>query len=185
MRGATAGIERKIQDVFPNAHYIHCYAHQLNLIMQQATSHISKLQKRNIDLVHINGCIQQFQQDIQKIRNSLHSMVEQSSGSQPTKRRWALSPEDHEGIAAEVCDTILGHTREHFFTNHLVSATLLQEDRFEQYKMAFPEDSLSNTMKAYPMLNGSKLKPVVVLWSYSSCLWRIILKKSFQRLSLS
>lgn len=43
MRGATAGVQRKIQDVYPNAHYIHCYAHQLNLIMQQATSHISRV----------------------------------------------------------------------------------------------------------------------------------------------
>lgn len=33
MRGATAGVQRKIQDLYPNAHYIHCYAHQLNLIM--------------------------------------------------------------------------------------------------------------------------------------------------------
>ncbi|XP_057193943.1 zinc finger MYM-type protein 1-like [Triplophysa rosa] len=43
MRGATAGVQRKIQDVYPNAHYIHCYAHQLNLIMQKATSHIPKV----------------------------------------------------------------------------------------------------------------------------------------------
>ncbi|KAL0151841.1 hypothetical protein M9458_052842, partial [Cirrhinus mrigala] len=43
MRGATAGVQRKMQDVYPNAHYIHCYAHQPNLIMQQATSHISKV----------------------------------------------------------------------------------------------------------------------------------------------
>ena len=34
MRGATAGVQRKIKDEYPNAHYIHCYAHQLNLIMQ-------------------------------------------------------------------------------------------------------------------------------------------------------
>ncbi len=40
MRGATAGVQRKMQDVYTNAHYIHCYAHQFNLIMQQATSHI-------------------------------------------------------------------------------------------------------------------------------------------------
>ncbi len=46
MRGATAGVQRKMQDVYPNAHYIHCYAHQLNLIMQQATSHISKVRKK-------------------------------------------------------------------------------------------------------------------------------------------
>ncbi|KAI4796154.1 hypothetical protein KUCAC02_029415, partial [Chaenocephalus aceratus] len=57
-----------------------------------------------------------------------------------------------------VCDTILGHTREHFsFTNHFVSATLLQGDSFEEYKMASPEDALRNALKAYPMLNGSKL----------------------------
>ncbi|RXN35740.1 zinc finger MYM-type 1-like protein [Labeo rohita] len=273
MRGATAGVQRKMQDVYPNAHYIHCYAHQLNLIMQQATSHISKvriffsdlggfssffsrspkrtdvldkvvahrlptssnvrwnfhsraintvfehredlircfqsirdsgdfdpvtvreagafamllenqdfkfflqlfhnimphvdllyakLQKKDIDSVHIRGSIQQFQQDIQKIRNSLHSLVDQCSegGSQP-KRRRSLSPEVHERIAAEVCDTILRHTLERFsFTDHLVSATLLQADRFEQYTMAFPEDALSRTLKAYPVLDGrSGLSP--------------------------
>ncbi|KAF3837872.1 hypothetical protein F7725_009640, partial [Dissostichus mawsoni] len=76
----------------------------------------AKLQKKNIDSVHIHGCIQQFQQDIQKIRERFS------------------------------------------FTNHLVSATLLQGDRFEEYKMAFPEDALRKTLKAYPMLNGSKLK---------------------------
>lgn len=43
MRGATAGVQKKVQDVYPNAHYIHCYAHQLNLIMQQATSHICRI----------------------------------------------------------------------------------------------------------------------------------------------
>ncbi|XP_061403240.1 zinc finger MYM-type protein 1-like [Lethenteron reissneri] len=244
MRGATAGVQRKIQDVYPNAHYIRCYAHQLNLIMQQATSHISKtriffsniggfasffskspkrtcfldkvvahrlprssnirwnfhsraintvfehredlihcfesiqdsgdfdpntvreagalamllededfkfflelyhhtmphvdflyakLQKKNIDSVHIKVSIQQFQQEIQKIRNSLHSIGEQSSGSRPTKRRRALSSEDRERIAAE-------------------------GDRFDEYKDTFPEDALSSTMKAYPMLSGSKLK---------------------------
>ncbi|XP_051790305.1 zinc finger MYM-type protein 1-like [Erpetoichthys calabaricus] len=270
MRGAKAGVHRKIQDVYPNAHYIHCYAHQLNLIMQQATSHISKvriffsdlsgfasffsispkrtgildkvvahrlptssnitwnfhsraistvfehkedlihcfesirdsgdfdpntvreagafamlledpdfnfflqlfhhimphvdhlyakLQKRNIDAAHIRECIQQFQQDMQNIRNSVRSMVEQSSGPQPKKRRRTLSSKDHERIAVEVCDTILGHTRERFsFTNHLLSATLLQGERFEQYNMAFPEDALNTTVKAYPMLNRSKLK---------------------------
>ncbi|XP_016394516.1 uncharacterized protein LOC107728744 [Sinocyclocheilus rhinocerous] len=240
MRGTTAGVQRKMQDVYPNAHYIHCYEHQLNLIMQQATSHIpklpidyrqsdgtstavpsiqclstertssavfklyetqvtltllpserqeplpccwririlsfflqlfhnimphvdllyAKLQKDDIDSVHIRGSIQQFQQDIQKIRNSLHSLVDQSSegGSQPKKQR-SLSPEVHERIAAEVCDTVLRHTLERFpFTDHLINATLRQADRFEQYKMVFPEDALSRTLKAYPVLDGSKLK---------------------------
>ncbi|XP_057209014.1 zinc finger MYM-type protein 1-like [Triplophysa rosa] len=279
MRGATAGVQRKIQDVYPNAHYIHCYAHQLNLIMQKATSHIpkvriffsnlggfasffsrspkrtdvldkvvahrlptsssvrwnfhsraintvfehreglircfetirdsgdfdpvttreaggfamlledqdfnfflqlfhnimphvdilyAKLQKKDIDSVHIKGSIQQFQQDIQKIRNSLHSLVNQSSeGASQPKRRRLLSPDVHERIATEVCDTILQHTMERFcFTSHLVSATLLQADRFEQYTVAFPEDALSRTLKAYPVLNGSKLKTELSLIYY-------------------
>ncbi|KAI7804756.1 hypothetical protein IRJ41_017198 [Triplophysa rosa] len=120
----------------------------------------AKLQKKDIDSVHIKGSIQQFQQDIQKIRNSLHSLVNQSSeGASQPKRRRLLSPEVHERIATEVCDTILQHTMERFcFTSHLVSATLLQADRFEQYTVAFPEDALSRTLKAYPVLNGSKLK---------------------------
>lgn len=43
MRGATGGVQRKIMDVYENAHYVHCYAHQLNLIMQQATSHMPRI----------------------------------------------------------------------------------------------------------------------------------------------
>ncbi len=43
MRGSTGRVQRKIMDVCKNAHYIHCYVHQLNLIMQQATSHIPRI----------------------------------------------------------------------------------------------------------------------------------------------
>ncbi|XP_064180996.1 zinc finger MYM-type protein 1-like isoform X1 [Anguilla rostrata] len=43
MRGATGGVQRKVKDVYGSAHYVHCYAHQLNLIMQQATSHIPRI----------------------------------------------------------------------------------------------------------------------------------------------
>ncbi|KAM9354869.1 piRNA biogenesis protein EXD1 [Pholidichthys leucotaenia] len=63
------------------------------------------------------------------------------------------------GFDAEVCDTILGCTRKRFaLSDHLVSATLLQGDRFEEYHKAFPAVGLSCTLKAYPVLNGSKLK---------------------------
>ncbi|KAG5848676.1 uncharacterized protein LOC118226818 [Anguilla anguilla] len=43
MRGATGGAQRKVKDVYGSAHYGHCYVHQLNLIMQQATSHIPRI----------------------------------------------------------------------------------------------------------------------------------------------
>ncbi|XP_078522463.1 zinc finger MYM-type protein 1-like [Lissotriton helveticus] len=43
MSGSSGGVQKKVRDVYPNAHYVHCYAHQLNLIMEQAVSRISKV----------------------------------------------------------------------------------------------------------------------------------------------
>jgi hypothetical protein len=40
MRGATGGVRRKFQDIYPNAQFIG-YTHQLNLVMQQAVSSIT------------------------------------------------------------------------------------------------------------------------------------------------
>ncbi|KAK0133197.1 hypothetical protein N1851_031417 [Merluccius polli] len=80
----------------------------------------AKLQKRKIDSVHINGCIQQFQKDMQKTTNSINAMVvEHSSCSDQPRKRRALEEEDHSRIAAELHNS---------------------------------------TLKAHPMLNGSKLR---------------------------
>lgn len=38
MSGAHGGVQKLIKDKFKYGHYIHCYAHQLNLIMAQTTS---------------------------------------------------------------------------------------------------------------------------------------------------
>ena len=38
MSGATGGVQAKIKEHYPNAHFVHCYAHQLNLIMERAAS---------------------------------------------------------------------------------------------------------------------------------------------------
>ncbi|XP_073337216.1 zinc finger MYM-type protein 1-like [Pagrus major] len=266
MRGATGGVQKKVQDVYVNAHYVHCYAHQLNLIMQQVTSHIpkvsnffsdlagfsgffsrspkrtsvldrvvahrlprastvrwnfhsravntvfehkedllqcfetirdsgefdpttvreaggfvrlleddhfsfflklfhlimphvnilySQLQKRTIDSVFVQGIMQQFTDNIQKISGSV---------SQLAKKRRILGPGDLQRVATEVCDTILGHAEHRFaFTKHLISATLLQADRFQQYRSQFPEAALNTTMEAYPLLNKNKLKTELAL----------------------
>ena len=38
MSGEFNGVQKKIKDEFKNGHYIHCEAHQLNLVMERATS---------------------------------------------------------------------------------------------------------------------------------------------------
>ena len=40
MSGQHRGVQSIVKETYPNAHYAHCYAHQLNLILQQATSQI-------------------------------------------------------------------------------------------------------------------------------------------------
>uniref|UniRef100_H3A095 DUF4371 domain-containing protein n=1 Tax=Latimeria chalumnae TaxID=7897 RepID=H3A095_LATCH len=43
MHEESGGVQRKVRDRYPKAHYVHCYAHQLNLIMEQAVSKISQV----------------------------------------------------------------------------------------------------------------------------------------------
>jgi hypothetical protein len=38
MSGKLGGVQIKIKETYPNAHCIHCYAHQLNLTFQKAAS---------------------------------------------------------------------------------------------------------------------------------------------------
>ena len=38
LSGIHSGVQTRVKEVYPNAHFLHCYAHQLNLILQKATS---------------------------------------------------------------------------------------------------------------------------------------------------
>ena len=42
-RGAQHGVQKLVRDVYPYAYFVHCYAHQLNLIMQQVCSTITAI----------------------------------------------------------------------------------------------------------------------------------------------
>ncbi|KAJ4927579.1 hypothetical protein JOQ06_015304, partial [Pogonophryne albipinna] len=94
MRGAKGGVQRKVKDVYSSAHYVHCYAHQLNLIMQQATSHIPKMRTFFSDL---GGFAAFFSRD------SIPSGEISGSVQQlPTKKRRALGHEEHQLLAREL-----------------------------------------------------------------------------------
>ena len=43
MSGATGGVQTILREKYKCAHFVHCYAHQLNLIMQKATSQHAKV----------------------------------------------------------------------------------------------------------------------------------------------
>ena len=45
------GVQSIVREACPNAHYAHCYAHQLNLVLQQATSQIDSVR---VFFAHLN-----------------------------------------------------------------------------------------------------------------------------------
>ena len=49
LSGAKSGVQCRVKEEFPNAHFLHCYAHQLNLILKKATSF-----NRNVRIFFIN-----------------------------------------------------------------------------------------------------------------------------------
>ena len=52
MSGQHRGVQSIVKETYPNAHYVHCYAHQLNLILQQATSQIVSVR---VFFAHLNA----------------------------------------------------------------------------------------------------------------------------------
>src|SRR6201990_1711383 len=38
LSGVNKGVQSRIKEAYSNAHFVHCYAHQLNLLLEQATS---------------------------------------------------------------------------------------------------------------------------------------------------
>ena len=52
MSGHERGVQTIVKQSYPNAHYVHCYAHQLNLVLQQAVSQISQIR---LFFANLNG----------------------------------------------------------------------------------------------------------------------------------
>nr|CAH7725218.1 unnamed protein product [Callosobruchus chinensis] len=132
MSGRNTGVQARIKEKYNFAHFVHCYAHQLNLIMSQAASQnhkfifwltffhrimpkvdvlFNELQKRKIDPVEINQKIQSFDQNIMKIRNSIDEIINEATNiisspfcePMPSKRRRNNDSQfDHRIAALEV-----------------------------------------------------------------------------------
>ena len=45
MSGSIGGVQTLVRSDYPNAHYVHCYAHQFNLVLKRLTDHIAVFRK--------------------------------------------------------------------------------------------------------------------------------------------
>ncbi|XP_055018970.1 52 kDa repressor of the inhibitor of the protein kinase-like isoform X2 [Boleophthalmus pectinirostris] len=63
----------------------------------------TKLQKKDIDCVYVKSSIDQFQEDLEKIRDSDHSIAEeQTGGERPNKRLRLADPEENGRVGEEL-----------------------------------------------------------------------------------
>lgn len=84
----------------------------------------------------------------------------------------------------------MSHAKERFsFTKHLVSATLLQGDLFQQHRRKFPDAALEATVEAYPSLDKGRLQTELSLIydneEFQSCsgalaLYQVLMENNLQ-----
>ena len=75
-----------------------------------------------------------------------------------SKRKIASNTQSRVAAAKEVCDVILTQMDLRFqFTEHLCISTLLQETRFENFRVSFPENMLNNCVELFPVFDKDKL----------------------------
>lgn len=74
MSGGLNGVQKLIKDKYPNANFIHCYAHQFNLIMSTAAS-VNR--QARIFFAHLSGICAFFSNSPQRSK-VLHEIVEKS-----------------------------------------------------------------------------------------------------------
>ncbi|XP_069464067.1 zinc finger MYM-type protein 1-like [Ambystoma mexicanum] len=84
MRGVSGGVQKKVAEVYPNAHYVHCYAHQLNLIIEQAVSKISEAQ---VFFCDISGFCTFFSRSLK--RTAVLDEVSDHRLPKPSRIRWS------------------------------------------------------------------------------------------------
>ncbi|XP_071371696.1 zinc finger MYM-type protein 1-like [Centroberyx affinis] len=158
-------------------------------IMPHVDMMYQQLQKKDIDTVLIKRALQSFTSSVQAIRDQSSSQEQQQVATGTTRSNRALGENEKQRLSKEFCDTILAHAKERFsFTNHLVSATLLQGEMFEQHCHTFPVEALNPTIKAYPMLNKAKLKTELSLIyespEFKGCCGALALYQVIQRYNL-
>lgn len=131
-----------------------------NRIMPHVEIFFNQAQTRGIDSGKMQNVVEQFEQQIRRIR-SFTDHIETEDEDEPVRKRQKTTHagETRSVIAKEVCDTILMQIKERFdFKDHLSAARLFYSKNFKIYRVSFPQEDFDSTVTSYPMLDSVKLK---------------------------
>lgn len=118
------------------------------------------IQQRNIDALKVREFLDNFSDAISKVRKT-YASEEVTTDEPNNKRRYSdyINPRNNRAAALEVCDVIVNNIKDRFqFSDHLSASKLFLISNFKDYAINFPANDLRDTIKAYPTLNGEKLK---------------------------
>ena len=94
LSGIYKGVKTRIQEVYKNAHYIHCYAHQLNLILEKATSQNSNVK---VFFSSLSGIPAFFHRSAKRM-----AVLDDVAGGQrvpsPSATRWSFKEKTVESV---------------------------------------------------------------------------------------
>lgn len=128
-----------------------------------------QLQKKNTDPVRVKQDLKIFENEIQKIRDQMDTIIEDidledlEDEPPPHKRSRTQSTSDSlinkKREALEICDCIIQQINTRFsFSGHLVATNLFAVDNFPEYRDRFPDKFLCEVVDVYPFLEKSRLK---------------------------
>ncbi|KAJ4945179.1 hypothetical protein JOQ06_013715 [Pogonophryne albipinna] len=88
MSGNVRGVQTVMKETYPNAQFVHCYAHQLNLTLQQLCSARLSILKENV---------QKMRQQTDALAATAHDGTDE-----PGRRVSSTAP-----VMKEACDTVI------------------------------------------------------------------------------
>ncbi|XP_078545046.1 zinc finger MYM-type protein 1-like [Lissotriton helveticus] len=164
MSGNLGGVQKRIRDVYPNAHFVHCYAHQLNLIMQQA---VSKIRETRVFFQDIGGIATFFTRS-PKRTEALHEIVDKSV-PRGSSTRWNfhirtvnLIFEEREGL--EKCFVAISSREDFDRTSQNEAHGFLRtlQDKEFQFLLFLFHDIMSHVDGLYEQLQRKEIDTVSV-----------------------
>lgn len=140
-------------------------------IMPHVDIVFKQLQKQNTDPVKVKQDLQNFENEIQKIRDQMDTIIadidledledEMPPHKRPRTQRTLTSDSliNKKREALEICDCIIQQINTRFsFCGHLVATNLFAVDNFAEYRNKFPDKFLCEVVNVYPFLEKSRLR---------------------------
>ncbi|XP_076031112.1 zinc finger MYM-type protein 1-like [Oratosquilla oratoria] len=166
MAGTLNGVQSKLRDKgFKHAHFIHCYAHKLNLVLSKSAEKAGKLfdilqcklldikygQSKLNDFIH---CVEGYRKD-EHYENILHdtaAVVEQADEFDPPPRKKVRGAQiDYKITYFTIIDNILMSLRERFSgMQEYAFFELLDVNKFEEFANSFPMQHMDCLKNKYP-----------------------------------